>query len=121
MPKPEAKQEQETYAEIIAAIDRLETEPERHISIQIDTSLRDAIQAARSSGKTTGVTIAIKVKPEHERRVYFSATVAAKLPRPPVSAVTLFADDEGHLHTSDPNQRRLEFPKPIPLTNNKES
>jgi hypothetical protein len=35
--------------------------------------------------------------------------VAAKLPRPPVAAVTLYADAAGGLHNSDPAQLRMDL------------
>ena len=110
-------EEQDTFNEIIEAIDALESEPSRHISIQIDQSLREAILAAQNSGKAAAVTIKIAVKPGPERRVNFAADVNAKLPRPPVSGVTLYADAKGGLHKSDPAQMRMSFPAPIPLPN----
>jgi hypothetical protein len=105
----EQNKDQETLAEIIQAIDSLETEPSRHISIQIDTSLRDAIVAAQNSGSVAEVTVKIKVKPGPERRVGFQANVSAKLPRPPVSAVMLYADGDGNVHKQDPAQLRLPY------------
>lgn len=102
-------EEQDTFDEVIQAIDQMESEPDRHISIQIDKSLRDAIQAAQKSGQPAGVTITLKVKREAERRMSFSATVTAKLPRPPVAGITLFADMDGHVHKSDPAQLKMPF------------
>lgn len=96
-----------TFDEVVEAIDSLESEPDRHLSIQIDKSLRDAIKAAQTSGQSADVTIKIKVKPEAGRRVGFSANVSAKLPRPPVSGVTLFADIDGKVHKADPAQLKL--------------
>lgn len=112
----ETDEEKDLFSQIIEAIDDAEVEPDRHVSIQLETSLKDAIHAARMSGKKAIVTVKVHVKPEHERRVQFSATVDAKLPRPSVSAATLFADDRCQLHRSDPAQLRMTFPKPIPLT-----
>lgn len=106
--EPEVE-EQNTFDDVIAAIDATESEAERHLSIQIDDSLRDAIRAAQTSGRPAGVTIAIKVQPGPDRRVSFAANVAAKLPRPPVTAVTLYADADGNVHKSDPAQQRLQF------------
>lgn len=103
------KTEQDTFDEVVAAIDSAEVDPDRHVSIQIDKSLRDAIRAAQSSGQASGVTIAVKVKPGPDRRVSFAMNVSAKLPRPPVAAVTLYADASGGLHTSDPTQLRMDF------------
>lgn len=110
----EERGEQDTFDHVIEAIDALETEPDRHLSIQIDNSLREAILAAKTSGKPAGLTIAIKVTPTpgEQRRLQFSASVSAKLPRPPVSAVTLYADADGNVHRSDPAQQRLRFEPP---------
>lgn len=116
MSKKEAKPEyQDTFLEIIQAIDALEVEPERHLSIQIDATIRDAICAAQASGQSAEVTIKVKAKSGPDRRMNFSATVAAKLPRPPVSGVTLYADPDGGLHKSDPQQ--LKFPLTTHLAN----
>lgn len=112
--KREDEQEQDAFAAIVEAIDAMEVEPDRHLSIQIDRSLRDAIRAAQNSGQGASVTITIaaKVRPDDPRRVLFSAKVAAKLPRPPVSMVSLYADDAGAVHRSDPAQQPLPFPTP---------
>lgn len=110
--------ENDTFQSVIEAIDTQEIEADRHLSIQIDRSLRDAIRAAQNSGQKAEVTVKVSVKPGPERRVNFAAHVSAKLPRPPVSAVTLYADEDGHVHRSDPAQRTLDFPKPVPLTRN---
>jgi hypothetical protein len=111
MPKAEAPKRQDnpqdTFDAIIKAIDGDEFDAERHISIQIDETLRDAIIAARNSNKPASVTIAIAIKPGPDRRMEFGAKVTAKTPRPPTPAVTLFADAAGCLHKSDPRQTRL--------------
>lgn len=120
MPKEKAE-EQDTFNDVIAAIDANESEPERHLSIQIDNSLRDAIRAAQSSGQPASVTIVVKVKREVDRRVGFSATVAAKLPRPPLSGVTLYADADGNIHKSDPAQMRMPFAPPTPISTRRDS
>lgn len=120
MPKPpEEKQQQDTFDAVVKAIDRMEVEPERHLSIQIDTACREAIRAAQLTGKSAAVTIKLSIKRDAERRVTFAADVATKLPRPSVSAVTLFTDDEGGVHSADPRQARIDFdgpgPRAIPL------
>lgn len=109
MQKQEVQDEQDTFDQVIQAIDSTESEPERHLSIQIDNSLRDAIRAAQASGQKSSVTIAVKVVPGPDRRVTFAANVKAQLPRPPVSGVTLYADADGNVHRSDPAQQRLQF------------
>ncbi len=111
-PKPE---EQDTFHAVIQAIDEQEVDPDRHLSIQIDECVRDAIRAAQSSGQSAAVTIKVTIKPGPERRISFAANVNAKLPRPPVSAVTLYADDAGRLHHSNPDQLRMPFAKPTAL------
>lgn len=112
------KDEQDTFESIIQAIDSFEADPDRHLSIQIDRSLRDAIRAAQASGQGAAVTItvAVKARPDDTRRVNFAAKVSAKLPRPPVSAVSLYADDEGGVHRSDPAQLKLPYQQPTPIT-----
>lgn len=102
-------EETSAFQEIVAAIEAIETEAERHLSIQIDGSLRDAIRAAQTSGQKASVTITVKVIPGPDRRVTFSANLASKLPKPPLATATLFADQSGKLHRSDPAQLRM-FP-----------
>lgn len=121
MSKKAAGEDQDTFASVIEAIDAVEVEPDRHLSIQIDKSLRDAIRAAQGSGQPAGVTITVKVKPGPDRRVSFAANVNAKLPRPPVSAVTLYADEAGNIHKSDPAQMKLSLPPPTLITGRKDS
>lgn len=103
------KQEQDTFDEVVAAIDSAEVDPDRHVSIQIDKSLREAVRAAQTSGQSAAIAIAVKVKPGPDRRVSFAMNVTAKLPRPPVAAVTLYADAAGGLHGSDPAQLRMDL------------
>jgi len=55
----------------------------------------------------------VKVVPGADRRMTFACNVAAKLPRPPLQAATLYADEKGTLHRSDPAQKPLPFPKPV--------
>lgn len=110
--KPE---EQDTFDQVIKAIDDTETAPERHLSLQMDKAVRDAILAARESGQKASVTLQLKVQPGPERRVSFVANLKTSLPRPPVSTVTLYADEEAGLHRSDPAQSKLPFPAPVPL------
>lgn len=106
---PKTGEIQDTFDSVVEAIDALESEPDRHLSIQIDKSLRDAIRAAQGSGQAAEVNIKMKVKPGPDRRVSFVANVNAKLPRPPVSAVTLYADGDGNIHKSDPLQLKMPF------------
>lgn len=97
----------DTFDRVIAAIDLNETDPERHLSLQMDSATRDAIRTCRASGKAASVAVTIKVTPDSARRVKLHGSVKATLPRPPVSAVTLYTDDEGGVHHSDPAQLTL--------------
>lgn len=109
--KPEI-QHVNTFMDVIGSIDSLESDPDRHLSIQIDSSLRDAIKAAQTSGQPASITVKIKVKPDTDRRVTFSAGLSASLPRPPVSSVKLYADEFGCVHKSDPAQLKLPHTTP---------
>lgn len=100
-------EEKSTYAVVIDAADRAEADPDRQPSAQINEALRDVVRAAQNSGQPGSVTIDIKVKPGPERRVEFAVYVKGKLPRPPTSAVTLYAGADGSVHRSDPAQGRL--------------
>jgi hypothetical protein len=78
-----AEEEIGTFEEVIQAIDELEVDPDRHLSIQMDNSLREAIRAAQTMGRKAEVSVKVKVTPGPDRRVVFSADVTAKLPRRP--------------------------------------
>lgn len=112
------EQEKGTFEQVIEAVDAMEVEEERHLSVMLDRSIRDAIRAAQSSGTPASVTMVIKIKPSEGRRLSFLASVNAKLPRPPVSGVVLYADEAGHVHRSDPQQGRLPFSGPTPIRKN---
>lgn len=106
--QPDAQQD--TLALVLQAVDSGESDPDRHLSIQIDDALREAIQAAHRAGESATVTIKVKVEPGPDRRVHFSAGVKAQLPRPPTPRAMLYADPKsGRLYQSDPNQGRLPF------------
>lgn len=107
-------EEQGTFTEVVRAIDAQEMEPERHIAVQMDEAVREAILAARGSGKNASVTVKLNVVPGIDRRVSFSAVVSSKLPKPSANLVTLFSDAEGNLHRQDPNQTRLDFTDAAP-------
>lgn len=103
-----ANEEQDTFDEVVKAIDANEVEPDKHLSIDIDQSLRDAICAAQLTGKPSSVTITIKVK-KNNRRLQFAANVKATLPRVPTPVVELYADAEGNVSNRDPAQGRFTF------------
>lgn len=120
MPK-KPEEQQDTLDEVIKAIDAAEVDPDRHLSLQLDKSLREAIRASQASNQPASVTLTVKMKAEAGRRVAFSANVNAKLPRPPVSGVTLFADANGTVHNSDPKQLRMQLDQLSNPTPNEES
>lgn len=100
---------QETFQLVVQAIDASEHDPDRHLSVQIDDCIRDAVLAAQTAGESATVTIKVKVEPGVERRVTFTASVKAQLPRPPVPGATLYADRAGGLHQSDPKQTAFDL------------
>jgi hypothetical protein len=102
-------EEQDTFTIILQAIDKTETDPDRHLSIQIDQSIRSAIRAAQASNRPATVIIKLKMQAGPERRMEFHGGVDCKLPKPSAPAVTLYADSEGGVHRSDPKQGQL-FP-----------
>jgi nitrous oxide reductase accessory protein NosL len=102
------------FAQTIAAIDRVETDPERHLSIQIDAGVRDAVNAAKASGKKAKFTIEVIVEPHAGSRIQLQVTVKSTLPKPPTSAVVLYTDDMGRLHNADPAQLKLPHTSQLP-------
>jgi hypothetical protein len=105
-----------TFLEVIRAIDAAEVEPDKHCAVQMDDAVRDAIKAARKSGKAAEVTVKVKVTPGPERRVGLSVAVAKKLPMAPIQPVMRYADADGSLHDSDPEQGKFPF-TPTPIRN----
>jgi len=106
------EQEGNRLAAVLAAVDRAETDPERHIQIQVEESLAKAIQAVKTTGDEAKVTLIIKVFPDQGSRVTFSARCEEKLPRAPTSTVTLFTDKAGNLLDSDPQQTAMDLTNP---------
>lgn len=103
---------QDTYDFIIQQIERMETDPDRHVSILIDNALREAVTAAMANGKKNTVTIKIGIVPSSDYRVArdvgFTCAVKADIARAPIQAVRVFADREtGELSVADPNQGKL--------------
>lgn len=108
-----AQDRQDTFLIILKALDAAETDPDRHISIQIDDALRDAIKAAQTSGEVANVSIKIKVKPGPDRRVHFIPSVKGQLPRPPVPAAYLVRGPRGWAAQQRPQADHLR-PHPQP-------
>ena len=98
------------FDRVIREIDRLETDPDRHLSIQLDAEIRACIRAARASASKATLVLTLTVTPSPERRVIFRAKHKSTLPKPAAAAVTLYADDAGGIHNHDPAQL------PIPHT-----
>ena len=105
----------DTFLAVVGAIDELETDPSRHLSLQIDDRLRAAIVAARAANKASKITIEVKVEPGPERRMIFSGAVKASLPSPPTNSVVLYADEKGEVHHQDPAQLNLPGVKRLPV------
>ncbi len=101
------------FDQTVKEIDATESDPARHLSVQIDAKLREAIRAAKSSGKAAKVTVELKVGPGPDRRVQLSGSVKASLPNPPTNQVTLYADEDGGIHRSDPAQLKLQMGAPV--------
>lgn len=104
------QQEQDTYDLIVQACEQQEVDPDRHISLQIDDSLRQGIVAAMYTGKKATVTITVDIVPGAgaNRRVGFAMKHKATIPKAPVPMVEMFADkDTGKLFRADPAQNGL--------------
>lgn len=97
------------FEQILDAIDGAEPDGDRHVMVQVNRSLGEAIRAANASGKKATVTLKLEIKPSIDRRVVCAAAVDAKLPRPPVGSVNLFHDAMGNLYPSDPQQMKMQF------------
>ena len=101
------KANKDQFSRVVEMIDDLEPDADRHISVQMDNSVRDAIMAAKRSGKTATVMVKIAIDTAPDRRVLFRGEVKATLPRPPTSQVTAYADEDGGIFDRDPLQVEL--------------
>lgn len=104
-----------TFAEVIKAIDEAETDPARHLSIQIDDKLRGAMLAAKATGKSASITIKVVAKPGPERRITLTGDVTAKLPNVVGNEIVLYVDDLGRLHNRPQMALPDITPKPKPV------
>jgi hypothetical protein len=103
------------FDRVIREIDRRESDPDRHLSLQLDAAVRDCIRSARASGEKATLKLTITITPDSGNRMTFAAKHAETLPRPANSAVTLYADAEGGIHNSDPAQMKLPLTKPTAI------
>lgn len=103
MNKTAAAPEGNDWNRAIARIDSMEDDPERHIALQIDRAVREAVQAAKRTGKKSSVSVKISFTPGPDRRIELSSEVKKTLPAPPTSKVSAYANpDDGSLHDFDP-------------------
>ena len=89
------------FERVVTEIDRVEVEPARHLSLQIDTDVRNMIRSAYQSGQSASVTIKIVAKRKGEM-VELSGASTAKLPKPAAGSVRLYADEDGELFDHNP-------------------
>lgn len=90
------------FNDAILRIDSVETDPLRHLAVQMDDLMRRGIQRTHLTGRKSVITVKLTVEPDRDRRVKLSGEVAAKLPQPPTNKVTAYADpEEGTLHDHD--------------------
>ena len=73
-----------------------------------------------TTGKGGQVTLTLKIEPVKKatanNAVFIQAAVAGKAPEDPPDSDLLFYDDDGNLHTRDPNQRDIFEDGPQGLT-----
>ncbi len=107
--KTEALDELEPFARVVYEIDRTETEPNRHLSIQIDGYVQQMVRAAHESGQAASVTIKLVAKRKGEM-IELTGNATAKLPKPAAGTVRLYADDMGNLFDHNPNHADSALP-----------
>lgn len=90
------------FDRVIREIDRIEVEPDRHLTIQIDRDVRDMIRAANLSGQSASVTIKLVAKRKGEL-VEITGVSTAKLPKPAPGSVRMYADEYGDLYDHNPS------------------
>jgi hypothetical protein len=100
--KTSGDEKQGPFDNVIRQIDRIEVEPERHLSIQIDNDVRAMIRSATQTGQAASVTIKLVAKRKGEL-IEITGTCTPKLPKPPVGSVRMYADEFGDLFNHNPN------------------
>lgn len=103
-PKKRKERNDNQFYRVIEAIDKLETEEERHIEAQLDEKTCAITRAAKTSGRPATLTVKLTAKPGPERRVIYFVTHTASLPTPASGSVTAYADEDGVMHSRDPMQ-----------------
>lgn len=75
---------------------------------ELSRELQDLVQAVTTTGRQGTLTLTLKVsRSKATGMVEIDDTVKVKLPEPQRDASMFFADDDGNLHRSDPNQDEL--------------
>lgn len=95
------------FERVIREIDAPETDPEKHLSVVLDRSMEAGIQASRASGKKAVVVLKLVIEALPEKRVVFTGTVDARLPRPGFPGVGLFVLEDGTITRKDPAQGEM--------------
>lgn len=88
-------------------LDVLTTLSNGHAHDLADEALREITQAVLDTGKAGTLTIKIEVKLNGERTVSLSPTISTKTPQHSMGQTIFFAQDNGDLSRSDPQQRDL--------------
>jgi hypothetical protein len=101
--------EMEPFERVVYEIDRTETEPNRHLSIQIDNYVQQMVRAAQDSGQAASVTIKLVAKRKGEM-IELTGNATAKLPKPAAGTVRLYADEFGNLFDHNPQHATSALP-----------
>lgn len=102
------KEDMDPFDRVLHEIDRTETSPERHLSIQIDRDIRAMVLAAETSGQTASVTIKIIAKRKGDM-IELTGSCVPKIPKPAVGTVRLYAR-EGELFDHNPDHAASVLP-----------
>lgn len=77
---------------------------------ELTEKLHECITRAQTSGKTTELTLKIKIKPRQNTGQYIiEDDVTAKLPKVLKEETLLFGTPDGNLQREDPRQKTFEF------------
>lgn len=79
---------------------------------ELDAALEECISATELTGKTSSITVNLKIKPKGYGAFVIVDDVKFSKPKFDREATVLFANDEGHLVREDPRQQKLDL-KPI--------
>lgn len=74
---------------------------------QLNEEFAALLAAAVQHNKTGSLTLTVKAVPNGNNCFRFSTSITTKIPKQTIPEAIIFADEEGLVHQSDPNQSEM--------------